>query len=85
MFSIVLRSINLPNTKQTIVHVNSNDGSSIFDIPAVGVHRVQSVSGYHPVLAWRDGDCVFLAGSSRILVRNFVVLHSLWLVRLRII
>lgn len=32
-----------------------------------GVNQVLS-DVHHPVLAWRDGECVFLAGSSRILV-----------------
>ncbi|XP_063871198.1 mucin-2-like isoform X2 [Scylla paramamosain] len=53
----------------TTVHVLGDTASSIFLVPPVGVHHVQSVSGDHPVLAWRDGDCIMLMGSSRITVR----------------
>ncbi|XP_050740363.1 papilin-like isoform X2 [Eriocheir sinensis] len=64
------------NDKHTVITLDHTDSSLFsfavnghpFFVPASGVHPVRS-SVTHPVLSWRDGSCVFLAGSSRILLR----------------
>ncbi|XP_069188454.1 mucin-5B-like [Procambarus clarkii] len=55
------------------------DSGSVFDItvngdlytvPASGAHAVVSSAGAHPVLAWRDGGCIYLLGSSKIVLQH---------------
>ncbi|XP_042235032.1 von Willebrand factor-like [Homarus americanus] len=39
-------------------------------VPVAGAHAVQSDGVNHPVLAWRDGGCVYLLGSSKLVVQH---------------
>ncbi|KAG7165857.1 von Willebrand factor-like [Homarus americanus] len=71
-----LRRTTFKNDRNTVITINTG---AIFDlmvngapyvVPALGIHPVVSPDGVHPVLAWRNGKCVLLQGSSRIVVHH---------------
>ncbi|XP_045109638.1 IgGFc-binding protein-like [Portunus trituberculatus] len=58
--------ITLRHSNPFIILVNNDE----FVVPTTGVSEVHSSHGKHPVLVWRDGDCIFLTGSSKIMVQH---------------
>ncbi|XP_045581501.2 mucin-6 [Procambarus clarkii] len=49
-----------------------------YTVPASGAHPVQSSAGPHPVLAWRDAGCIYLLGSSKIVLQHCLHRLDVW-------
>ncbi|KAK8375213.1 hypothetical protein O3P69_007857 [Scylla paramamosain] len=59
-------AITLRHNNPFTILVNNDE----FVVPTTGVTEALSSHGKHPVLVWRDGDCIYLVGSSKIMIQH---------------
>ncbi|XP_071535857.1 uncharacterized protein [Panulirus ornatus] len=58
--------VTMTNDHVHLLHVNGDE----FVVPVAGVHALRSSQGRHPVLVWQEKGCVFLLGSSKLVLQH---------------